>query len=166
MILNRFCLWILLSLGQVAHFAIAVIRYCPHFFEFARFRSTPLYAKSSRQSATSRYSIVKLENLCIDLCRLGLPTLQNILKIGMTGFEPATPSSRTKCATKLRYIPIFLIITPTNKKTKLIFIFAQYIQLLPLTNRYSAERKIFYRTFFGHNRGYCHPRNLHCTVLT
>ena len=23
----------------------------------------------------------------------------------MTGFEPATPSSRTKCATKLRYIP-------------------------------------------------------------
>ena len=35
-------------------------------------------------------------------------------KIGMTGFEPATPSSRTKCATKLRYIPIlyfFFIIT-------------------------------------------------------
>ena len=34
--------------------------------------------------------------------------LQNIqfnLKIGMTGFEPATPSSRTRCATKLRYIP-------------------------------------------------------------
>ena len=53
-ILNRFCLWILLSLGQVAHFAIAVIRYCPHFFEFARFCSTPLYAKSSRQSATPR----------------------------------------------------------------------------------------------------------------
>jgi hypothetical protein len=26
-------------------------------------------------------------------------------KIGMTGFEPAAPSSRTKCATKLRYIP-------------------------------------------------------------
>lgn len=26
--------------------------------------------------------------------------------IGMTGFEPATPSSRTKCATKLRYIPL------------------------------------------------------------
>ncbi len=25
--------------------------------------------------------------------------------IGMTGFEPAAPSSRTKCATKLRYIP-------------------------------------------------------------
>ena len=23
----------------------------------------------------------------------------------MTGFEPATPSSRTKCATGLRYIP-------------------------------------------------------------
>ncbi len=26
--------------------------------------------------------------------------------IGMTGFEPAAPSSRTKCATKLRYIPL------------------------------------------------------------
>ena len=27
--------------------------------------------------------------------------------VGMTGFEPAAPSSRTKCATKLRYIPIY-----------------------------------------------------------
>ena len=25
--------------------------------------------------------------------------------VGMTGFEPAAPSSRTKCATGLRYIP-------------------------------------------------------------
>jgi hypothetical protein len=25
--------------------------------------------------------------------------------VGATGFEPATPSSRTKCATKLRYAP-------------------------------------------------------------
>lgn len=25
--------------------------------------------------------------------------------VGMTGFEPATPSSRTKCTTKLCYIP-------------------------------------------------------------
>ena len=29
--------------------------------------------------------------------------------VGMTGFEPAAPSSRTKCATKLRYIPIYTI---------------------------------------------------------
>ena len=27
-------------------------------------------------------------------------------KIGMTGFEPATPCSQGRCATKLRYIPI------------------------------------------------------------
>lgn len=27
--------------------------------------------------------------------------------VGMTGFEPAAPSSRTKCATKLRYIPTY-----------------------------------------------------------
>ena len=26
--------------------------------------------------------------------------------VGMTGFEPATPSSRTKCTTKLCYIPM------------------------------------------------------------
>ena len=29
-----------------------------------------------------------------------------LFMVGMTGFEPATPSSLTKCATKLRYIPI------------------------------------------------------------
>ena len=28
-----------------------------------------------------------------------------LFMVGMTGFEPATPSSLTKCATKLRYIP-------------------------------------------------------------
>ena len=27
----------------------------------------------------------------------------------MTGFEPATPSSQARCATKLRYIPILVI---------------------------------------------------------
>ena len=26
--------------------------------------------------------------------------------IGMTGFEPATPASQMRCATKLRYIPM------------------------------------------------------------
>lgn len=26
--------------------------------------------------------------------------------VGMTGFEPATPCSRSRCATKLRYIPL------------------------------------------------------------
>ena len=31
----------------------------------------------------------------------------------MTGFEPATPTSRTLCATKLRYIPLFLLYTET-----------------------------------------------------
>jgi hypothetical protein len=30
------------------------------------------------------------------------------LEIGMIGFEPTTPSSRTKCATKLRYIPLLI----------------------------------------------------------
>ncbi len=30
-------------------------------------------------------------------------------KIGTTGFEPATPCSQSKCATKLRYVPIKVI---------------------------------------------------------
>ena len=29
--------------------------------------------------------------------------------VGMTGFEPATPSSQARCATKLRYIPRFCV---------------------------------------------------------
>ena len=28
--------------------------------------------------------------------------------VGMAGFEPATPWSQTRCATKLRHIPCFL----------------------------------------------------------
>ena len=28
----------------------------------------------------------------------------------MTGFEPAPPATRTRCATKLRYIPIFVFV--------------------------------------------------------
>ncbi len=31
--------------------------------------------------------------------------IKYVLLVGMTGFEPAAPSSRTKCATGLRYIP-------------------------------------------------------------
>ena len=27
--------------------------------------------------------------------------------VGVAGFEPATPSSRTRCATRLRYTPTF-----------------------------------------------------------
>ncbi len=36
-----------------------------------------------------------------------LLTISSLLKmVGMTGFEPAAPTSRTWCATKLRYIPV------------------------------------------------------------
>ena len=31
----------------------------------------------------------------------------NLFLIGITGFEPAASSSRTKRATKLRYIPVY-----------------------------------------------------------
>ncbi len=40
----------------------------------------------------------------------------------MTGFEPAAPSSRTKCATKLRYIPKkFKLLCINHNKFKDIF---------------------------------------------
>ena len=29
-----------------------------------------------------------------------------IILVGMTGFEPATSCSQSRCATKLRYIPV------------------------------------------------------------
>ena len=34
------------------------------------------------------------------------------IEVGMTGFEPATLWSQTRCATGLRYIPIFLVSIP------------------------------------------------------
>ena len=46
-------------------------------------------------------NIWKMKNLWID---------RRFFMVGMTGFEPATPSSLTKCATKLRYIPMPAVI--------------------------------------------------------
>ncbi len=34
------------------------------------------------------------------------PSLRNIACVGVTGFEPATTWSQTRCATGLRYAPI------------------------------------------------------------
>ena len=38
-----------------------------------------------------------------------LRVLKNKIMVGTTGFEPATPSSQAKCATKLRYVPFMTI---------------------------------------------------------
>ena len=43
--------------------------------------------------------------LCHDMKKSSLRSFF-IIMVGMTGFEPATPSSRTKCTTKLCYIPM------------------------------------------------------------
>ena len=40
----------------------------------------------------------------------------------MTGFEPATPATRTQCATKLRYIPIFYIFCILSTPRSLVLI--------------------------------------------
>ena len=49
--------------------------------------------------------------------------MYNNIQIGMTGFEPAAPSSRTKCATKLRYIPkiysLTIIAYPSRPRSRL-----------------------------------------------
>ena len=36
------------------------------------------------------------------------PLIKRVFVVGVTGFEPATSSSRTKRATKLRYTPIII----------------------------------------------------------
>jgi hypothetical protein len=38
--------------------------------------------------------------------RLAKPKLTERRLVGAKGFEPSTPSSRTRCATRLRYAPI------------------------------------------------------------
>ena len=36
------------------------------------------------------------------------------IEVGMTGFEPATLWSQTRCATGLRYIPIYFELVDSN----------------------------------------------------
>ncbi len=54
--------------------------------------------------------IYSFTNLCI------------VFYVGMTGFEPATSSSRTKNATKLHYIPkyrlVYIVLYSQNKPVK------------------------------------------------
>lgn len=50
--------------------------------------------------------------------------------VGMTRFELAPPATRTRCATRLRYIPTFIC----NRKTFVLLGCAT-----PLTNRYSID---------------------------
>ena len=45
----------------------------------------------------------------------------------MTGFEPATPCSQGRCATKLRYIPLVRIITYVVKLFNIYFLLEDFI---------------------------------------
>ena len=49
---------------------------------------------------------ILINQITIEYCPNQSDLKINYTAIGMTGFEPAAPSSRTKCATKLRYIPL------------------------------------------------------------
>ncbi len=76
-------------------------------------KSTPINQNSDTN--LRKLSIIKLpiKNRKIDInvrtttliCELRHIICECTIIIGMTGFEPAAPSSRTKCATKLRHIP-------------------------------------------------------------
>ena len=59
-------------------------------------------------------------------------------KIGMTGFEPATPATRTRCATKLRYIPIHTYYTQNKRFVKVL---SSPRKILNLPRRQSPSQK-------------------------
>lgn len=68
------------------------------FFGRAHANVTPLFAHRFHRRGPARF-----HRACSRFRRHG-PLHHS--GVGMTGFEPATPSSRTRCATKLRHIPL------------------------------------------------------------
>ena len=50
----------------------------------------------------------------------------------MTGFEPATPCSQSRCATKLRYIPLPLIITDNERLFNMYFLITKVVCIVKI----------------------------------
>ncbi len=70
-----------------------------------RIRSDP-DQKRPRPAALPVRMERRRRNGCLFRRLLGLPSVGRRKKmVGVAGFEPATPSSRTRCATRLRYTP-------------------------------------------------------------
>ena len=62
---------------------------------------------STLSQVSTDTNFILLMSVIPHLLRDMLMTISSLLKmVGMTGFEPAAPTSRTWCATKLRYIPV------------------------------------------------------------
>ena len=65
------------------------------------------------------------------------------IMVGMTGFEPATPSSRTKCTTKLCYIPIPFLLYATFENLQEFFkLFDQKVTEMSDTEKQSGNEWI------------------------
>ncbi len=72
-------------------------------------------------------------------------------EVGMTGFEPATPSSRTTCATGLRYIPIIF-----NYKFTYFSIFLYMLGKLRPARRTACPPEVLKACYHGCRRA-LHP---------
>ena len=68
-----------------------------------------------------------------------LLTISSLLKmVGMTGFEPAAPTSRTWCATKLRYIPKTFFVKKVLQKNCIIQVFVNLFGFLTARHHISC----------------------------
>ena len=66
---------------------------------------------SGKRGSNSRHSAWKADALPTEL----LP--QYFIMVGVAGFEPATPCSQGRCATELRYTPLFSSGAQTRNRT-------------------------------------------------
>ena len=79
---------------------------------------------STPSQVSTDTNFILLMSVIPHLLRDMLMTISSLLKmVGMTGFEPAAPTSRTWCATKLRYIPKTFFVKKVLQKNCIIQVF-------------------------------------------
>ena len=82
---------------------------------------------STPSQVSTDTNFILLMSVIPHLLRDMLMTISSLLKmVGMTGFEPAAPTSRTWCATKLRYIPKTFFVKKFYKKTVTFWFWGTY----------------------------------------
>src|SRR5690606_17721960 len=74
--------------------------------------------------------------------------------VGMTGFEPATPWSQTRCSTKLSHIPIYTLLgAPERSRTPNLLIRSQTLYPIELRAQF-----IHFKIYLVRSRGLEPPR--------